>query len=95
MNTACIPSTTSSFAALQAQSAVGHWMSTARAWWTRWLTTPRQTHLTPADLTALDGLTEETLKDIGAPEWMYDRAQRAQERARQGGLFDRNSLHWR
>ena len=56
---------------------------------------PRKARLTQADLTALDGLTAETLKDIGAPEWMYERAQRAQERAYQGGLFEQDTLHWR
>jgi hypothetical protein len=56
---------------------------------------PRKTHLTDNELTALDGLTAETLKDIGAPEWMQARAIRAHERARHGGLFERDSLHWR
>jgi hypothetical protein len=56
---------------------------------------PRQTRRTETNLTALDGLTAETLKDIGAPEWMYERALRTQERALQGGLFERDSLHWR
>lgn len=68
--------------------------TTQRAWWARWLM-PRQPQRTQSDLTALDGLTAETLKDIGAPEWMHERALRAQERARQGGLLERESLHWR
>jgi hypothetical protein len=46
-------------------------------------------------LTALDGLTPETLKDIGAPEWIQARALRAEESARQRRLFERNSLNWR
>jgi hypothetical protein len=56
---------------------------------------PRLARRTACELTALDGLTAETLKDIGAPEWIYERALRAQKRARQGGLFERDSLHWR
>jgi hypothetical protein len=75
-------------------SAVSAWAATARAWWTGW-TTPRQTHRTESELRALDGLTAEALKDIGAPEWVLERSLRAQERARQGGLFERDSLHWR
>jgi hypothetical protein len=55
----------------------------------------RQTKMTEEDLTALDGLSAATLKDIGAPEWLQDRAHRAKERAHQGGLFERDSLHWR
>jgi hypothetical protein len=70
------------------------WAGTARAWWARWRTS-RRNRLTEDDLTALDGLTPETLKDIGAPEWIQARALRAQESARQRRLFERNSLHWR
>jgi len=70
------------------------WTATARAWWARWMA-PHQTQQTESDLTALDGLTAKTLKDIGAPEWMHARALRTEERARQGGLFERDSLHWR
>jgi hypothetical protein len=55
----------------------------------------RQTKMTEEDLTALDGLSAATLKDIGAPEWLQDRAHRAKERAHQGGVFERDSLHWR
>jgi hypothetical protein len=55
----------------------------------------RQAKMTEEDLTALDGLSAETLRDIGAPEWLQDRAHRAKERAHQGGLFERDSLHWR
>lgn len=55
----------------------------------------RQPKMTEQDLTALDGLSAETLKDIGAPEWMQERAQRSANRARRGGLFERDSLHWR
>lgn len=51
--------------------------------------------ITEAELTALDGLSAETLKDIGAPEWLQDQAYRAKERAHQGGVFERDSLHWR
>ncbi len=95
MNTACNPCSSEPFSLVNTQRrTAGTWAANAHVWWTRWMT-PRQNHLTPADLTALDGLTEETLKDIGAPEWMQARAQRAHERAGQGGLFERDSVHWR
>jgi hypothetical protein len=55
----------------------------------------RQPKMTQEDLTALDGLTAETLKDIGAPEWLQEQVHRAKERAHQGGMFERDSLHWR
>jgi hypothetical protein len=55
----------------------------------------RQPKMTEEDLNALDGLSAETLKDIGAPEWLQDQAHRAKERAHQGGVFERDSLHWR
>ena len=67
---------------------------TAGAWWARWLM-PRQPRSTQSELTALDGVTAETLKDIGAPEWMQERARSAHELSRQGGLLERESLHWR
>jgi hypothetical protein len=47
------------------------------------------------DLTALDGLSVETLKDIGAPEWVHERFQRSENRAHEGGLFERDPLNWR
>lgn len=56
---------------------------------------PRRSRLDEHQLNALDGLSAETLKDIGAPEWLQAQAYRSQERARQGGLFERDSLHWR
>lgn len=67
---------------------------TARAWWARWRTS-RRSQLTEKDLTALEGLTPKTLKDIGAPEWIQVRALRAEESARPRSLFERNTLHWR
>jgi hypothetical protein len=94
MNTACSPCTTRPMSPLAMPSAIRTWAATALAWWTR-RKTPNQAPRTESQLTALDGLTAETLKDIGAPDWMYERAQRTQERARQGGLFERESLHWR
>lgn len=94
MNTACNPCTTSALTPLQTRRFVNTWVARARAWWTRW-TAPRHAPHTESELTALDGLTAETLKDIGAPEWLQERALRTQERARQGGLFERDSLHWR
>jgi hypothetical protein len=94
MNTACSPCTTRPLTPLAMPSAISTWFATACAWLVGHKT---QNHAqrTDRELTALDGLTAETLKDIGAPEWLYERAQRTQERARQGGLFERNSMHWR
>lgn len=67
---------------------------TARAWRARGKAA-QQPLRTKYDLPVLDGLTAKTLKDIGAPEWVQARAQRAQDLARQRGLFERASLHWR
>lgn len=94
MNTACCTCTLAPIAPTTTQRAVGARADTAGTWWARWLP-PRQPQRTQSEITALDGLTAETLKDIGAPEWMHERALRAQERARQGGLFERESLYWR
>jgi len=94
MNTTCNPCTTAPPAPVVTLRTVSAWLNTARTAWARWLAT-RQPPPTDDDLTALDGLTAETLKDIGAPEWLQARAQRAQDRARQGGLFERESLLWR
>jgi hypothetical protein len=55
----------------------------------------RQARRTACELTALDGLSAHSLKDIGAPEWMVERAWHIETRARQGGLFERDSIHWR
>jgi hypothetical protein len=93
MNTACNPCTPP-LASLAISSVTRTWFATARAWLAG-RKTQNQARRTDSELTALDGLTAETLKDIGAPEWLYERAQRTQERARQGGLFERNSMHWR
>lgn len=94
MNTTCSQYTATAYPPPQARHIISRWIGTARARWTRW-NTQRQRQKAEDELTALDGLAAETLKDIGAPEWMQARAQRAQERARQGGLFERESLHWR
>ena len=94
MNTICSQYTATVCAAPQPRHAISAWIGMARAWWTRG-STQRQAQQAENELTLLDGLTAETLKDIGAPEWMQDRALRAQERARQGGLFERDSLNWR
>ena len=94
MNTTCSQYTATACAAPQPHHTISTWIGLARAWWTRG-STQRQPRKIENELTVLDGLTAETLKDIGAPEWMQDRALRAQERARQGGLFERDSLHWR
>lgn len=78
----------------RALQVVTSMQSAAVTWWVRWLM-PRQLQRTQSELTALDGLKAETLKDIGAPEWMQQRARRAQELSRQGGRLERESLHWR
>jgi hypothetical protein len=85
---------TTAYTSPQERHILSQWIGTARVWWTR-RNPQRQLQKTKDELTALDGLTPETLKDIAAPEWLQDRAQRAQERARQGGLFERDSIHWR
>lgn len=94
MNTTCSQYTDTARTLPPARDIFGTWLGLARAWWTR-RSAQHQPQKTENELTALDGLTAETLKDIGAPEWMQARAQRAQERARQGGLFEQDSLHWR
>jgi hypothetical protein len=94
MDTTCSQCITRPMPLLNTPRAASAWAATARAWWTG-LTTPRQTHRTESELRALDGLTAETLKDIGAPEWVLERSLSSQERARQGGLFERDSLRWR
>lgn len=94
MNTTCSQYTATAHAPTQARHLISRWIGTTRAWWTRG-NTQRQLWKTEDELSALDGLTAETLKDIGVPEWMQARAQRVQERARQAGLFERESLHWR
>jgi hypothetical protein len=91
MNTVCTTCTTRPVAPLSITRVIGTWTAAARAWWTG----HTRSRKTESELSALDGLSAETLKDIGAPEWLQDRAYRAQERAHQGGLFERDSLHWR
>ena len=92
MNTACSPCTPRPTTPSATQHAVSTWTATASAWWARWRGA-RQARRAISELPTLDGLSAETLKDIGAPEWMHARAHRTQERARQGGLFERESLH--
>lgn len=95
MNTTCSSYATPSLTApLLTRRVVSIVAATAGAWWAHW-TAPRPAAKTEAELTALDGLSAYTLKDIGAPEWVQERVLRAQERARHGGLFERDSLHWR
>ena len=94
MNTSCSSYATPSLTTPLTRRVASNWATAARAWWTRWMA-PRHAQKTEAELTALDGLSADTLKDIGAPEWMYERAQRAQERTRHGGLFERDTIHWR
>jgi hypothetical protein len=70
------------------------WSDAARDFFGR-LMPPRQPRMSERDLTALDGLSAETLKDIGAPEWMQEGARRSANRAQQGGLFERDTINWR
>jgi hypothetical protein len=91
MNTVCNTCTTHPFASLSITSVIGTWKAAARAWWTG----HTRSRKNESELRALDGLSADTLKDIGAPEWLQDQAYRARERAHQGGLFERDSLHWR
>lgn len=94
MNTTCCPSTTTPMAPVKARPLIGTWVKVARDFWSR-LMPARQRPMSEHDLTALDGLSAETLKDIGAPEWMLERAQRSENRAHQEGLFERDSINWR
>jgi hypothetical protein len=94
MNTTCSPGTFVSSVSSKIRHRFRAWVSAARSPWVRWIT-PRGPKLSPEELKVLDGLTAETLSDIGAPEWVYERAHRAQERAKQGGLFEQEPLHWR
>jgi len=91
MNTVCTTCTTRPVAPLSIISVIGTWTVATRAWWT----SRTRSRKTESELRALDGLSAETLKDIGAPDWLQDCAYRARERAHQGGLFERDSLHWR
>jgi hypothetical protein len=70
------------------------WVNATRSLFSR-LMRARQPRMSACDLTALDGLSAATLKDIGAPEWVHERAQRSANRAHPGSLFERDSLHWR
>ncbi|MDD2924486.1 hypothetical protein [Rhodoferax sp.] len=92
MNTACCVAPAS--APLAAAHALPTWVATTRAWWKRWMAS-HQARRSACELTALDGLSPHSLKDIGAPEWVVESAQRAQERAHHGGLFERDTSHWR
>lgn len=79
---------------VEVRLATRTWVNAMRFLFSR-LMRARQPRMSECDLTALDGLSAATLKDIGAPEWMHEQAQRSANRAHQGGLFERDSLHWR
>ncbi|WP_180126656.1 hypothetical protein [Rhodoferax sp. BLA1] len=75
-------------------SLIPRWMGAVRRFWASWKAA-RRARLELSHLTALDGLNAETLKDIGAPEWLQAQVYTSQQRAHQGGLLERDSLHWR
>ncbi len=94
MNTTCISYATPSLRVPLIRHVVDIGAATTGAWWARWMAV-RQARRAISELDTLDGLNVHTLKDLGAPEWMVERTHRTQERARQGGLFERDTLHWR
>jgi len=78
----------------QATTIPPRWASIVGGLWASLMPT-RRTRLSESQLTALDGLSANMLKDIGAPEWLQEQTQRQHDRARQGGLMERDTLHWR
>lgn len=94
MNTTCYPRTITPMAPVKARGLMDTWVKVAADFWGR-LLPARQRPMSEHDLTALDGLSAETLKDIGAPHWVQERAQRSENRAHQDGLFERDSIYWR
>jgi len=94
MNTVCPPSVCVTLPQSEQNNTIKRWTSAARRFWGSLMAT-RRTHPREQQLASLDGLSAETLKDIGAPEWLQAQAYRSSERAHQGGLFERDSLYWR
>lgn len=78
----------------QQATTIQRWASVVSRLWAS-LRSPRRTRPSESQLTALDGLSADMLKDIGAPEWLQEQTRRQQNRARQGGLLEQDSLHWR
>lgn len=94
MNTICQPCACTLLPPGKSDTRLQRWVTVVRHLGTS-LMTIRRRRLSESQLTALDGLSAETLKDIGAPEWLQEQVYRSHERARQGGLLERDSLHWR
>jgi len=94
MNTIARPCACSALPQDSTSSLIPRWTGAVRRFWASWKTA-RRARRELKQLRTLDGLNAEALKDIGAPEWLQAQAYRSHERARQGGLFERESLYWR
>jgi len=94
MNTFVQPCACSSLPQRNTDSITKRWARAVRRLWQA-VRVPRRSRPDEHKLNTLDGLSAEALKDIGAPEWLQAQAYRSHERAHQGGLFERDSLHWR
>lgn len=94
MNTIAQPCANSALPQRQTTSITARWVAAVRRFWAAWRA-PRPSRHDDSQLNSLDGLSAEALKDIGAPEWLQARAYHASQRARQGGLLERDPLHWR
>jgi len=94
MQTVCQPCACVPLPQHKQDTTLQRWVSVVRRFWAT-LTAVRRTRPHERPPASLDGLSAETLKDIGAPEWLQAQAYRSHERARQGGLFERDSLYWR
>ncbi len=87
MNSTCFDARLGSSAHAEPHPMIHHWVGIARGLLEH-LKISHQRSLTESQLTALDGLSAETLKDIGAPDWM-------QERARPGRWSALDPAYWR
>jgi len=76
MNSVCLHAELGSPAHADWFPAIHPWVAGVRDF-LQHVTLTQQHGLTDDQLTALDGLSAETLKDIGAPEWMQERARPA------------------
>jgi len=94
MITTAQPCANSALPAPQKTGLTTRWAAAVRCFWTA-RRVPPASQFDDSQLTALDGLSYETLKDIGAPEWLQEQAYHTRQRAHQGGLLEQNTLHWR
>ena len=94
MHTVCQPCVCVPLPQHTQDSTIQRRVSVVRRFWAT-LMAVRRTRPHERPLASLDGLSAQTLQDIGAPEWLQAQAYDSRERARQGGLFERDSLHWR